>query len=160
MTGCWPGCSRRAGTRPCGTPVTPTGSSTRSPICGGGPSRKDSPGTWRAETRFDRDYLQQVLHPDFLEFGRSGRVWTRHDTMTAEPGPIDAWLADFAVYPLSDTAVLVTYTSHVQHERMDVGRRSSIWIRAGSSWQLRLHQGTAGRDLRSAVRRPSLPGTC
>ena len=35
---------------------------------------------WRHETRFDRDYLQRVLHPDFFEFGRSGRVWTRDDT--------------------------------------------------------------------------------
>ena len=26
---------------------------------------------WRAETRFDPDYLERVLHPDFFEFGRS-----------------------------------------------------------------------------------------
>jgi hypothetical protein len=97
---------------------------------------------WRAETRFDQDYLRQVLHPDFLEFGRSGRVWTRDDTITAEPDPIDARLADFAVHPLGDDVVLVTYTSHVQREKADIGRRSSIWVRAGSSWQLRFHQGT------------------
>ena len=97
---------------------------------------------WRAETRFDRDYLQRVLHPDFFEFGRSGRIWTRDDTLTAEPSSIDARLADFAVRPLGDDAVLVTYTSYVRHEQMDVGRRSSIWVHVGSSWQLRFHQGT------------------
>jgi hypothetical protein len=97
---------------------------------------------WRTQTRFGPDHLQQVLHPDFFEFGRSGRVWTRHDTLTAEPGPIDAQLADFAVHPLGDDAVLVTYTSYVRHQHMAVGRRSSIWVRTGSSWQLRFHQGT------------------
>jgi len=30
---------------------------------------------WRAETRFDRGYVERLLHPDFFEFGRSGRVW-------------------------------------------------------------------------------------
>lgn len=97
---------------------------------------------WHAETRFDRDYMQQVLHPDFLEFGRSGIVWTRDDTITAAPCPIDARLADFAVHPLGDNVVLITYTSHVQLEHVAVGRRSSIWVRAGASWQLRFHQGT------------------
>ena len=97
---------------------------------------------WRAETRFDQAYLQRILHPDFVEFGRSGRVWTRDDTLTTEPGHIDARLADFAAHPLGDDAVLITYTSYVRHEQMAVGRRSSIWVRAGSSWQLRFHQGT------------------
>lgn len=97
---------------------------------------------WRTETRFDRDYLQRVLHPDFFEFGRSGRVWSRDDTLTTEPGHIDARLADFAVNELGDDAVLVTYTSYVHHGQPDAGRRSSIWVRAGSSWQLRFHQGT------------------
>ena len=75
-------------------------------------------------------------------FGRSGRIWTRDDTLTAEPSRIDARLADFAVHPLGDDAVLVTYTSYVHREQMDVGRRNSIWVRVGSSWQLRFHQGT------------------
>jgi hypothetical protein len=97
---------------------------------------------WCAETRFDRVHLQDVLHPDFFEFGRSGRVWTRDDTLATEPGHIDAQLRDFTVHQLGDDAVLVTYTSYVRHQQMAVGRRSSIWVRTGSSWQLRFHQGT------------------
>jgi hypothetical protein len=101
---------------------------------------------WRHETRYDRDYLRQVLHPDFFEFGRSGRAWSRDDTLASAPGAIDARLADFAVHRLGDDAVLVTYTSYVRHEQVDVGRRSSVWVRAGSSWQLRFHQGTPVQD--------------
>jgi hypothetical protein len=36
---------------------------------------------WHAETRFDRDYMNKVLAPDFLEFGRSGRVHRREDIL-------------------------------------------------------------------------------
>ena len=40
---------------------------------------------WRAETRFDRDHMNEVLAPDFFELGRSGRVYGREDTSTLRP---------------------------------------------------------------------------
>jgi hypothetical protein len=57
---------------------------------------------WRAETRFDHAYLERVLHPNFFEFGRSGRIWARQDTLAMEPGEIEARfpLPDFAVHPI------------------------------------------------------------
>lgn len=99
---------------------------------------------WRTETRFDRDYLERVLHPDFFEFGRSGRVWVREDTLTSEPGEIDARfpLPDFAVHPIDSDTVLVTYTSIVRHETWDYANRSSIWVRDAGTWRLRFHQAT------------------
>lgn len=99
---------------------------------------------WRAETRFDRDYLERVLHPDFFEFGRSGRTWTRAQTTAMESGEIDAVLPlpDFAVSQLGDDAILVTYRSIVGHEELDYANRSSIWVRDGDAWRLRFHQGT------------------
>jgi hypothetical protein len=99
---------------------------------------------WRAETRFDRAYLERVLHPDFFEFGRSGRVWTRDDTMTMEPREIEARfpLPDFAFHPIDADTVLVTYTSAVRHETWDQANRSSIWVRDAGTWRLRFHHAT------------------
>ena len=99
---------------------------------------------WRAQTRFDRDYLERVLHPDFFEFGRSGRTWTRAETMAMEPGEIDAVLPlpDLTVSELGADTVLVTYRSAVRHGELDYANRSSIWVRDGAGWRLRFHQGT------------------
>jgi hypothetical protein len=99
---------------------------------------------WRAETRFDHAYLERVLHPDFFEFGRSGRVWARQDTLTMEPGEIEAQfpLPGFAVHPIDASTVLVTYTSAVRHEAWDFANRSSIWVRDSGTWHLRFHQAT------------------
>ena len=99
---------------------------------------------WRAETRFDPGYLERVLHPDFFEFGRSGRTWTRAETMAAGPGAIDAVLPlpDLTVRELGEGTVLVTYRSIVRHEHVDHANRSSIWVRDGGAWRLRFHQGT------------------
>jgi hypothetical protein len=100
---------------------------------------------WRAETRFDPDYLERVLHPDFFEFGRSGRTWTRAQTKATESGEIDAVLPlpDFTVAELGADTVLVTYRSIVRHEELDYANRSSIWVRDRDAWRLRFHQGTA-----------------
>jgi hypothetical protein len=99
---------------------------------------------WRAETRFDRAYLERVLHPEFAEFGRSGRVWTREETIAAEAGEIDAELPlpDFAVWPLSADVVLLTYRTVVRHASVDHANRSSVWVRDGPTWRLRFHQAT------------------
>jgi hypothetical protein len=34
---------------------------------------------WRSETRFDNEYMNRTLAPDFFEFGRSGRAYTREE---------------------------------------------------------------------------------
>ena len=47
---------------------------------------------WREETRFDIGRMEQLLAPDFVEFGRSGRVYRREDALAVPRGPIDAVL--------------------------------------------------------------------
>src|SRR3954453_1752089 len=42
---------------------------------------------WRPETRYDLAYMRRVLTPDFLEFGRSGRVYRLEDTLATTPAP-------------------------------------------------------------------------
>ena len=101
---------------------------------------------WRAETRFDRDHMNEVLAPDFLEFGRSGRVYRRQDILDdLHPQPIDATLplASFAVRSITADVALVTYVSEVTYgEVKEVANRSSLWSRHAGGWRIRFHQGT------------------
>jgi hypothetical protein len=47
---------------------------------------------WQQEYRFNRSYMEATLAPDFFEFGRSGRVYERDDTLTIEMQPTHARL--------------------------------------------------------------------
>lgn len=100
---------------------------------------------WREETRFDHGRMGEVIAPDFLEFGRSGRVYQREDTLAIPRGPIDAVipLPDFRARLLHPDVAQVTYNSAVRYGGVvQRARRSSIWSRTANGWVLRFHQGT------------------
>jgi hypothetical protein len=97
---------------------------------------------WRAETRFDPAFMEWVLADDFGEFGRSGRVYARADTLAVGGESIDAQLRDIEVGLIAEGVALVTYVSEVRHEQLDLANRSSVWVRRDGRWQLRFHQGT------------------
>lgn len=94
----------------------------------------------QAPVRRDGERLLALLHPDFFEYGSSGRVWDRSSvaaTTADSVGPIEA--RDVQARRLGPDAFLVTYTSH------DAGRvalRSSTWLRHEEEWLLLFHQGT------------------
>ena len=107
-------------------------------------------GLWRAETRFDSRWMEEVLAPDFFEFGRSGRVYTRQDTIDTQVQPIDARLplSYFRARLLDSDVAQVTYVSAVTYDGvLELANRSSIWSRSENGWRLRFHQGTAIPDL-------------
>lgn len=98
---------------------------------------------WRAETRFDREWMEQILAPGFIEFGRSGRVHSREDTLGMATRPIDARLEGLGLRLLSADVAQVTYTtveSYAGEEQ--VANRSSVWSRSEDGWQLLFHQAT------------------
>ncbi len=99
---------------------------------------------WRTETRFNQAYMDRVLSPDYFEFGRSGKVYTREQVISVPPSEIKARLPlrDFRVHPLTDDVALVTYISEVVSGEVLVGNRSSIWVRTPAGWQIVFHQGT------------------
>jgi hypothetical protein len=104
---------------------------------------------WKSETRFDLEYMEKVLSPEFFEFGRSGKVYARKDTLYgARPQVINAKfpLKNFKVEMIAENVALVTYISEVTYEKVEVGNRSSIWIKTPKGWQLRFHQGTPVED--------------
>lgn len=83
-----------------------------------------------------------LLHPDFVEFGSSGRVYTKEklvQTMLQQtPGVVR--IRDFDVREIAPEAALVTYRT-VGAEGKET-RRSSIWVHDGGGWQILFHQGT------------------
>lgn len=100
---------------------------------------------WRRETRFDITLMEQVMAEDFFEFGRSGRVYQRSDTLSIAPQLIEAVipLPDFEARLLAQDVAQVTYNSVVTSDGVvNKARRSSIWTRSSQGWVLRFHQGT------------------
>ncbi len=100
---------------------------------------------WREETRFDQQRMLEIIAPDFLEFGRSGRTYRGEDTLAITRGPIDAVLPvpDFEARLLHPDIAQVTYNSAVTYDGVvQRARRSSVWSRVSSGWVLRFHQGT------------------
>lgn len=101
---------------------------------------------WIEETRFDRAYMEEIMAPDFFEFGRSGRIYHRESCLSHEIVPIDAIIPfqNLQIRLLTHEVAQVTYDSEVTYDGVvELGRRSSIWTRFGESWKLRFHQGTA-----------------
>ena len=100
-------------------------------------------GLWRTETRFDRGWMERVLAPRFFEFGRSGRIYNREETLGMVARPIDARLEDVSVRLLSADVAQVTYTSIETYAGEEqVAHRSSFWLRSEDGWQLLFHQAT------------------
>lgn len=99
---------------------------------------------WRPETRFDKDYFNSLLTEDFFEFGRSGRVYERDETLSApmQEINIDLPLQDIQIHEVANSAALVTYISEVQYDELEIANRSSLWVKVDGRWKLRFHQGT------------------
>ncbi|HWG20255.1 MAG TPA: nuclear transport factor 2 family protein [Terracidiphilus sp.] len=98
--------------------------------------------------RRDADRLRQLLAEDFLEFGSSGRVWTRKsiiELLATETNFFPPAIEEFQCSLLSDKVALVTYrtvrTDAKTGERL-ASLRSSIWTRESGEWRMRFHQGT------------------
>jgi len=100
---------------------------------------------WREESRFDRAEMSRILAPEFLEFGRSSRVYNREDILSAERQDIPAKLPlpNLKIRLIHPDVALVTYVSDVSYsDGRQLARRSSLWSRSDSGWQLHFHQGT------------------
>ncbi|UWZ85031.1 nuclear transport factor 2 family protein [Occallatibacter riparius] len=98
--------------------------------------------------RRDGDRLRQLLSDDFLEFGSSGRVWTRKsiiDMLATETNFFPPAIEEFECTFLSEKVALVTYrtvrTDAKTGERLS-SLRSSVWTRQNGEWRMRFHQGT------------------
>jgi hypothetical protein len=99
------------------------------------------------EVRRDRARVEALLAEDFLEFGKSGNVWSREVIIESmASGSYDPpAMEDFKCAWIGDGAALATYkTVQVDPESglRAVVLRSSLWIREYGEWRVRFHQGT------------------
>ncbi|MBX3638577.1 MAG: DUF4440 domain-containing protein [Rubrivivax sp.] len=98
--------------------------------------------------RCSRERLEQLLHPEFHEVGRSGRAYDREIVISflATHPSHPAVVSDaFAVAELASGVALLTYRSaHLEAGNLLSNHtlRSSLWHCVAGLWQLRYHQGT------------------
>jgi len=103
----------------------------------------------QSATRRNASRMQELLHDEFEEFGRSGRRYTRREVLN-EFVSADAVLPavhaeDFEFKRLAECVVLLTYMSAHLDSSGAAHRytlRSSLWVRSAGGWQMRFHQGT------------------
>jgi hypothetical protein len=88
------------------------------------------------------DEVASLLHPEFREFGASGRAWTRTEIVAAlrdDPGgPVG--MEDVVATRPADGVVLVTYTAVPDGRPRSL--RSSVWVASPPGWRMLFHQGT------------------
>ena len=99
--------------------------------------------------RADAARLDQLLHADFVEVGRSGMVYSRASMfshLAGETVPAVIVADHFALRRLSTSVALLNYRSAHQSADGSLMRhtlRTSIWQRSDPGWQMSFHQGTA-----------------
>jgi len=104
--------------------------------------------------RKDPAALFRLLHPQFLEIGRSGRRYDLQQMLSlllsdepdGAPTPPRIHAQDFELQVLApDLALLLYRSAHIdaQDQVHRHSRRSSLWQHVGQVWQMRFHQGTA-----------------
>ncbi|MBT2364156.1 nuclear transport factor 2 family protein [Streptomyces sp. ISL-10] len=88
--------------------------------------------------------LAQLLHPDYGEFGTSGRLWNRASILAGlqshdAPAPRPITASRMQGVQLAPDVVHLTFDTESGGHR---AHRSSIWRLTGGEWLLYFHQGT------------------
>lgn len=85
--------------------------------------------------------VTELLHPDFHEFGASGRRWDRVSVLSVTSYGTGARTAvrEMSGTLLAPGVVHLTYVSDTGGRR---ARRSSVWRLTEAGWRLYFHQGT------------------
>lgn len=95
--------------------------------------------------RADPNRLRELLHPDFVEVGRSGARWTLDsivDELAARPGA--GYVPEaLTVVPISDGVMLARWQLRGEDGRV-ASEHSTLWLwdPAAGAWRARYHQGT------------------
>ncbi len=95
--------------------------------------------------------LSFLLAEDFREFGSSGTMYNKQQTMEAlrTGGASPLIIEDFRVFVLGAASALVTYVARspdapgiAPGTPGAASLRSSVWIEREDRWQMLFHQGT------------------
>jgi hypothetical protein len=96
------------------------------------------------EVRRSPELVGALLHPDFHEFGASGRHWDRASIIamlaaTDEPGVRPSVTSGMKGVQLAPDLVHLTFDTESNGRLV---HRSSLWRRTEGGWLLYFHQGT------------------
>ncbi len=88
--------------------------------------------------------VAQLLADDFVEFGSSGRIFTKPEAIQVlHTEPVVGFeTSDFRVRFLNPHIALLTYVAHRNGSLSSTSLRSSLWKQQDGRWQLLFHQGT------------------
>jgi hypothetical protein len=93
------------------------------------------------EVRQSKDLLDTYIADEFIEFGSSGTIYNKADTINSLPiekqRTID--VLNFQINALAENVILATYVSL---ENGSSTLRSSIWRNTNAHWEMVFHQGT------------------
>ncbi|MEK4425265.1 nuclear transport factor 2 family protein [Solibacillus sp. FSL K6-1523] len=96
----------------------------------------------KPEIRISNDELTNLLADSFFEFGSSGKVLYKNESVgEMNLGIVQMEMSDFEIHPLSEEIVLTTYRIYnAMTEQHSL--RSSIWKLIDGRWKMHFHQGT------------------
>jgi hypothetical protein len=106
----------------------------------------------KKSVRNSPDAVAALLADDFMEFGRSGTIYTKAtiiELLKGETVDSQVTVENFQSRELGPGVALVTYISSRPveiHEETIRVLRSSIWKFQQDRWQMIFHQGTIMRD--------------
>ncbi|MGW3665347.1 nuclear transport factor 2 family protein [Streptomyces sp. NPDC005141] len=89
------------------------------------------------------DLVGALLHPDFYEFGLSGRIWDRASILAALAAETET--GSRSTTSRMKGVQLAADLVHLTFDTDNNGRRahrSSLWRLTGNAWLLYFHQGT------------------
>jgi hypothetical protein len=96
-------------------------------------------------TRSSSEALHKLIDDDFIEIGRSGRIWTKSEIVEEllEEQSLEIEMDSVQSRRIGEDVILIIYRSR----RVGVAQtadaiRSSIWQRRKKNWQIVFHQGT------------------
>ncbi|MBJ8326481.1 hypothetical protein [Streptococcus pacificus] len=92
------------------------------------------------DNRRDNTYLSS-LHPNYKEFGASGRIFHKRDFEKIDLPESHYQVINYDVLALSETSCLATYQL-IDTLTGQKTNRSSIWVIYQDDWKLLFHQGT------------------
>ncbi len=102
-------------------------------------------GLLEPSVRSSAQALEALLADEFVEFGSSGRVWTRQEIIAdllEQPTSIIE-IDSVESRHIGEETVLITYrTRRAGETDANEAIRSSIWQRQGNNWKIIFHQGT------------------
>lgn len=87
--------------------------------------------------------VSELLDPEFVEIGSSGRRWDAESILGVTPGSVDPGspvrVSDMAGVVLAPGVIHLTYRADNRGRRT---WRSSLWRLTGSGWRMYFYQGT------------------